>query len=256
MEIREVIERLAERYPFDLQESWDNSGLQVGNPTNEVKNVLISLDLEEEGIDKAIANGCNLIINHHPYLFNGVKSIDLSQNFYKKLEKLIKNDISVYAFHTNLDMAQNGLNDHFATILGLEDVKPLEAKEYPGLGRYGMIKKRPARDYLNFVKEKLQASGLVVYGDTKKEVSKIALCGGAGRDVIEDAIAKSCDMIITGDVKYHDGMDLANEGIIIVDPGHYASENHVIYKLAEEVNEIIPGEAFTYAKGDNFREFY
>lgn len=256
MEIREVIERLAERYPFDLQENWDNSGLQVGDPTSEVKNVLVSLDLEDKGIDEAIAKGCNLIINHHPYLFNGIKSIDLSQNFYKKLEKLIKNDISVYALHTNLDLAKDGLNDNFAQILGLTDIKPLESKEYPGLGRYGFIEKRPARDFLKFVKEKLQASGLVVYGDTKKEVSKIALCGGAGSEVIEEAIDKACHMIITGDVKYHDGMDLANEGIIIVDPGHYASENHVIYKLAEEVNEIIPGEAFTYDKGDDFREFY
>ena len=89
MEIGELIAKLEEKYPFSLQEAWDNSGLQIGNPKDELKNVMVSLDLEEETINKAIENDCNLIITHHPYLFNGAKSIDLSKNFYKRLMLLI-----------------------------------------------------------------------------------------------------------------------------------------------------------------------
>ncbi len=161
MEIRELIENLEKRYPFSLQEEWDNSGLQIGNPEDEVKNVLVSLDLEEEGIE--------------------------------------------------------------------------EARE---------------------IKDKLKASGLVVYGDTSNKVNKIAVCGGAGSDLIRDALDISCDMIITGDVKYHDGMDLANEGIIICDVGHFASENHIIYKLQKDIEEIFDGEVMTFSKEDSFRKFY
>lgn len=256
MEIRKLIEKLEEKYPLDLQESWDNSGLQVGNPDNDLKNVLISLDLEEEGIKKAIENNCNLIITHHPYLFSGAKRIDLSKNFYKRLEMAIKNDITIYAFHTNLDIAEDGLNDNLCKILDIKDTKTLEEDKDLGLGRYGYIDQMPATSFIENIKDTLKAEGLVVYGDIDKDIEKIAVCGGAGGDLIEDALAKSCDLIITGDVKYHDGMDLANEGIIIVDAGHFASENHIIYKLKEEIKKMYDGEVLTYSKEDSFRKFF
>lgn len=90
MEIRELIKKLEEKYPFDLQEEWDNSGLQVGNPENDLKGVVISLDLEEESIDLVIENKANLIITHHPYLFNPTNSIDFRDSFYNRLQKCIK----------------------------------------------------------------------------------------------------------------------------------------------------------------------
>ncbi|MDO5048244.1 MAG: Nif3-like dinuclear metal center hexameric protein [Anaerococcus sp.] len=256
MEIRELIEKLADKYPLGLQESWDNSGLQVGNPNNELKNILISLDLEDEGVDKAIENGCNLIITHHPYLFSPAKSIDLSKHFYKRLEKLIKNDISLYSFHTNLDIAYDGLNDNLARILNIKNTRVLEEGEDPGLGRYGFIEEVDAKTYINFIKKTLKAEGLVVYGDIDKKISKVAVCGGSGGELIDAAINRSCQMIVTADVRYHDGMDKANEGIIIVDPGHFASENHVTYKLEEEVKNLVDTKVFTYSKEDSFRKIF
>lgn len=256
MEIRELIENLEKRYPFSLQEEWDNSGLQIGNPEDEVKNVLVSLDLEEEGIEEAIANDCNLIITHHPYLFNGAKSIDFSRRFYQRLKECIKNDITVYAFHTNLDIAKGGVNDNLCRILGIDKTRVLEQGKDIGLGRYGFIEEKSADAFIREIKDKLKASGLVVYGDTSNKVNKIAVCGGAGSDLIRDALDISCDMIITGDVKYHDGMDLANEGIIICDVGHFASENHIIYKLQKDIEEIFDGEVMTFSKEDSFRKFY
>lgn len=256
MEIRELIEKLEKKYPFSLQEEWDNSGLQIGNPKDEVKNVLVSLDLEEEGIKEAIANDCNLIITHHPYLFNGAKSIDFSRRFYKRLNTCVKNDITVYAFHTNLDIAGGGVNDNLCRILEIDRTRVLEKGKDLGLGRYGFIEEKDADQFIREIKDKLEASGLVVYGDTSKKVKKIGVCGGAGSDLIRDALDISCDMIITGDVKYHDGMDLANEGIIICDVGHFASENHIIYKLQKDIEEIFAGNVMTFSKGDSFRKFY
>lgn len=256
MQIRELIKKLEEKYPFDLQEEWDNSGLQVGNPDEELKGVVLSLDLEEEAIDKATKDGkANLIITHHPYLFNPTKSIDFRDSFYNRLKRCIKNDLTVYAFHTNLDIAKGGVNDNLANILGLRDVKSLELGKDLGLGRYGYIDKKPCDKFLEDVKEKLEASGIVVYGNCDKMIEKVGLCGGAGSFLIEDALNLSCDLIITGDVKYHEAMDMANKGITIADVGHFASENHIIYKLANEIEQLIGQEVYTFSKTDRFRRF-
>lgn len=255
MEIRELIDKLCGKYPLNLQEDWDNSGLQIGNLDNELKNVLISLDLEEEGVDMAIENDCNLIITHHPYLFNGTKSIDFTDSFYNRLEKVIKNDISVFAMHTNLDIATDGLNDNLCQILDIQKAQVLELDKDLGLGRYGEIEKTKAKDFAMRVKEVLKANELVCYGDMEKEISKVAVCGGAGSSLFDDAIIQGCALMITGDVSYHMGMDYANRGLVIIDPGHFASENHVIYKLEKVISEMTNHKVYTYSKEDYFRTF-
>ena len=202
MQIRELIDKLEEKYPFELQEEWDNSGLQIGNPNDELRGVVLSLDLEEGAIDKALEESkANLIITHHPYLFNPTKSIDFRDGFYNRLQRCIKNDITVFAFHTNLDIAEGGVNDNLAKILGIRDIKSLEDGKDLGLGRFGYINKQPAYQFLKEVKEKLEASGIVVYGNCDKIIEKVGICGGAGSFLIEDAINKHCDLIVTGDVK-------------------------------------------------------
>ena len=257
MRIYELIEKLNQKYPLDLQEEWDNSGLQVGNPENELKGVVLSLDLEEGAIDYALEDDkANLVITHHPYLFNPTNSIDFRDSFYNRLQKCIKNDITVYAFHTNLDIAEGGVNDNLAKILGLEEVKSLEIGKDLGLGRFGKIKPTSANEFLRFAKDKLEAENIIAYGDIDKNIEKIALCGGAGASLIEDAISLSCDLIITGDVKYHEAMDLSNKGIIIADVGHFASENHIIYKLEKEIEEIIGQKVYTFSKTDSFRKIF
>lgn len=255
MEIRELIEKLEELYPLELQEDWDKSGLQIGNPNNELKNVMISLDLEDSEIDEAIANDCNFILTHHPYIFSDIKSIDLRDQFYDRLEKVIKNDITVYAMHTNLDKAFDGLNEHLAEILGLKDTKTLEIGEEPGLGRYGEIRETDAKSFALFAKDKLDAAGLVCYGDMDKKIRTVGVCGGAGSELFSDAIELGIDLILTGDVKYHDAMDYSDKGLVIIDPGHFASENHVIYLLKAKVADIVDTKVFTFSKGDSFRTF-
>lgn len=255
MEIRELIEKLEDKYPLDLQEEWDNSGLQIGNPNNDLNNVMISLDLEEEAIDEAIKNDCNLIVTHHPYIFRDIRYIDFTDQFYHRLEKVIKNDISVYSMHTNLDKAYGGLNDNFAEILGLKNIKILEHDSDPGLGRYGDIIEINAKDLALDIKNKLKANGLICYGNMDKKVKKLALCGGAGSELFDDCLKLGLDAMVTGDVKYHEAMDYSNKGLLIIDPGHYASENHVIYMLENVIKEMIDNKALTYSKTDDFRTF-
>ena len=254
MEIREIIDKLCEKYPLDLQEDWDNSGLQIGNLDYELKNILISLDLEEKGIDMAIGNDCNLIITHHPYLFNGTKSIDFTDQFYNRLEKIVKNDISVFAMHTNLDTAKGGVNDNFAKVLELDKVEFLDTENEHPMARLGFTKEQSSQEFAEFVKEKLACKGLIVYGDKEKIIKKVALCGGAGSDFIGDAIKKNCDAIVTSDVKYHEAIDNCKK-INIVDPGHFASENHIIYMIKDLLEKNFATGIYTCAKKDSYREF-
>lgn len=255
MEVRELIEKLNDKYPLDLQEEWDNSGLQIGNINDELDNILISLDLEDGGIDFAIKNNCNLIITHHPYLFNGIKSINLTDSFYNRLKKVIKNDIVVFAMHTNLDIANDGLNDNLCEILNIQKRKVLEIDKEIGLGRYGFINPIKACEFAKNVKEQLSAEKLICYGDMDKTIKKVAVCGGSGSSLFEDATKRDCDLMITGDVSYHMGMDYSNRGLSIIDAGHFASENHVIYKLQDVIRKMTNREIFTYSKGDSFRTF-
>jgi dinuclear metal center YbgI/SA1388 family protein len=255
MEIRQVIDFLKEKFPLDLQEDWDNSGLQIGNIDRNVENVLISLDLEDEAIDMAIEKNCKLIINHHPFFFSDLKSIDLSDPKGKKIEKLIKNDIAVFAMHTNLDAAKGGVNDNLCDILSIKDRKVLEISDQSQMARYGNIDPIKAKDFAKIVKKELDAEAVILYGDEEKEIKKVAVCGGAGSDFLEDAVRRSCDLMITGDIKYHQALDYMEKGLIILDPGHFASENHIIYKLEEILNEFENLNIFTYSKGDNFRKF-
>lgn len=254
MKIKEILNYLERKYPLSLQENWDNSGLQVGNIENELEGVLLSLDLDEDAIKKAKYNNCNLIINHHPFIFSKIRSIDFRNRHSKILKELIKEDISVFAMHTNLDKAKGGVNDNFAKILELNDISNLDHyNEYP-MARYGYIKKTKGEEFGKFVKEKLHCKGLIIYGDKEKVVSKIALCGGAGSEFLKDAIDKKCDAIVTSDIKYHEAIDNCDK-ILIIDPGHFASENHIISKLKVELNKRFDIRIFTSSNEEKFRNF-
>ena len=254
MKIKDVIKFLEEKFPLDLQEDWDNSGLQIGNIENKLTNIMISLDLDDETIKKAKENSCNLIITHHPFIFSPLKSIDLRKDYNKKIEEIIRNDITVYSMHTNLDTAKGGVNDNLAKILELKNVGFLDTNNENPMGRIGFVDEISSYDFAKFVKEKLKCKGLILYGNKERKIKKVALCGGAGSDFIKDAIDKKCDLIVTSDVKYHEALDNCKE-INIIDPGHFASENHIIYMIENLLENNFATGIFTYSQKDSFREF-
>ena len=254
MKIKDIIKFLEERFPLSLQEDWDNSGLQIGNIENDLTNIMISLDIDEQTIQKAKEKSCNLIINHHPFLFSSIKSIDLNEEKGKINKDLIKNDITVFAMHTNLDIGKGGVNDNLAKLLELKDISNLDTNNENPMARFGYTDEITAYDFSKFVKEKLNCKGLILYGDKNKKIKKVALCGGAGSDFISDAIKKDCDLIVTSDVKYHEAIDNCKK-INIVDPGHFASENHIIYMIKDLLEKNFATGIYTCAKKDSYREF-
>lgn len=254
MKIKDIIKFLEERFPLSLQEDWDNSGLQIGNIENDLTNIMISLDLDEQTIQKAKEKSCNLIINHHPFLFSSIKSIDLNEEKGKIIKDLIKNDITVFAMHTNLDIAKGGVNDNLAKLLELRDISNLDTNNENPMARFGYTDEITAYDFSKYIKDKLNCKGLILYGDKDKKIEKVALCGGAGSDFINDAIQKGCDLIVTSDVKYHEVIDNCKK-INIVDPGHFASENHIIYMIKDLLEKNFATGIYTCAKKDSYREF-
>lgn len=234
--IADVIKELEVLADPKHQESYDNVGLITGQREWEVQGVLIALDAIEEVIEDAIRRDCNMVVVHHPIIFKGLKKINGYHYVERSVIKAIKNDIAIYAIHTNLDnVLYNGVNQTLAQNLELSDIKILRPKGPEmiiGSGAFGYFKKpKSISDFQMFLKEKL---ALQVFKHTPwihQEIRTVALCGGTGSFLIKDAIAIGAQVFITSDVKYHEFFE-ANDQITVVDIGHYESEQHTI-KLLE-----------------------
>lgn len=245
MKIKTLIKKLGKEFPINLAETWDNVGLLVGDENREITKVQISLDATEEVIDHAIEVGANLIITHHPMIFSGLKNIT-SKNFMgRKILKLIENKIAVYSMHTNLDSAKGGLNEYIAIKLEAKNPKILEEKKdidrvsLGGLGRiYSLETPTELGEYLEFVKEKLDLKSVKVVGDLGRKIKKIAVVNGSGASYLNKVEKLGVDLFITGDIKYHEGLDAREMGMALFDIGHYESEyffTDLIVKHCEEV---------------------
>jgi len=238
MSIQSVIDFLEQIAPLHLQEDYDNAGLIVGNPNHDITAVMVCLDSTEAVIDEAIEKGCNLVVAHHPIIFSGLRSLTGQNYIERTIIKAIKNDIAIYAIHTNLDnVLQNGVNQKIATRLDLQDLKILRPKSSDtpdiGSGIIGTLNQAiETKDFLQLVKTKMQA-GCVKYTEILQEkVQKIAICGGSGSFLLEDATRMGADVFITSDYKYHQFFD-ANGKIMILDIGHYESEYYTIELIKE-----------------------
>ena len=346
-DITHIIEQFA---PLQLQESYDNCGLLTGNKSWEVKGVLVTLDVTQDVVQEAINHGCNVIVAHHPFIFSGLKKVTGANHTEQMLISAIKNDIAIYAAHTNIDAAQNGLNKRFADMLGLQRQQVLspiknalvklvtfvpvdfaekvrmaifeagagviglydccsfsvqgegtfrasgEAKPFVGglntlhtepelrietvLPEYlsgkvlnAMLKAHPnekaAYDiyplknslftsgigmlgellepedelaFLNRVKKIFNVEVIRYSGLRGKPVKKVAVCGGSGASLVEEAIRADADMFITGDIKYHDFFKAENR-LVLADIGHFESEQYVKEIFLELIHKNFPNFA-------------
>ena len=231
--VNDLVELLEELMPSNLAEDWDNVGLMLGRKGKIVKKILLALDLSKEVVEQAVAQKIDLIITHHPAIFKKLKRVvdnDWQQDL---LLTLAENGIAVYSAHTNLDCVSTGVNDVLAKFLKLENTEVLDDSN--GLGRIGVVEETSLMEYAQVVKTALKADYVVV-GDAGKQVHKVAVCGGAGSDLIDLALAKGADTLVTGDVKYHSAQQAVFSGLNIIDAGHQPTELPVLEKLADRLS--------------------
>ena len=238
MKIREIVDYLDSKFRPELQEDYDNSGFLLGRGDTEYHGSLVSLDLTLAVIDEAIASGCNLIVTHHPFIFHGILRLTDGDATGQMIEKLIKNDLAVYAAHTNLDNLAWGVNGILAEKLQLQNCRILKASvdADTGAGMVGTLATPlPTADFLLQVKE-LVGMPAIRYAGEKNTVQRVALCGGAGGFLIDDALTAGADIFLTADLKYHD-FQHGTDQLVLADIGHYESEQfakeiifHTIYE--------------------------
>lgn len=257
MRIEEIIEAINDFAPLSLQESWDNSGLQVGDISADCTGALLCVDVTPKIFQEAILHKCNLIISHHPLIFKGIKQISPSNNDVQKCIYIaIQNGITVYSSHTALDSASRGISRRMAMMLGAKPYGPLVPGEVYDTGLGCIAEFNPPLNCVEFVNRVKSAFGSSVVRGSRafSEIRRLALCGGSGGEFIPRALEAGCDAYLTSDVRYHDFVDYGKR-IFIADIGHFESEecskqifydiisekfpNFAVYKSEIENNSII-----------------
>lgn len=252
MKVKELTDWLNSRYPADMAEHWDNVGLLVGDDEEEVNHIFLALDLTDETLDEAIKAGADMIITHHPMIFDGQKKINNHSFTGRRIMKLIKNGIQYYAMHTNYDVL--GMADLSADYLKLSDreVLSVTARTEQGEEGFGRVGKLPYRMTLRecgeFVKEVLALNDVKIYGNPDTMLEKAAICTGSGKSMISDVLTKGAEVYVTGDIDHHTGIDAVAQGLNIIDAGHYGTEYIFMNAMQKVLEEKYPSLKITCAK--------
>ena len=244
MKVKEVLSALERFAPLPLQESWDNAGLQVGLTEAEVSGALLCLDVTERIVDEALQKQCNLIVSHHPLLFRGLKTISDANDVQRTVMKAIKNGIAVVSMHTNMDNAQGGVNFRIAEKLGLGDVAFLTARKVEGTEcGSGVIGTLPeplvSCDFVLKVKKVFDVECAMCNELLRRKISRVAICGGAGDFMLDEAVAAGADAFITGEMHYHQYFGYEQKVQICV-IGHYQSEQFTSEVFREVIHDQCP----------------
>ncbi len=236
MKIKDIVCALEHFAPLPLQESYDNAGLQVGLTEVEASGALLCLDVTEEVMNEAIALGCNIVVSHHPLLFRPLRTLTADTQVERVVRMAVQNDIAIYSAHTNLDNAEDGVNYRMAEKLSLMDVQMIGAhavrvaengRERTVKAGSGVMGYLPApmesSQFLEWVKEVFRVECLMHNEILQRPIQSVALCGGAGDFVLQDALRLEADAFLTGEMHYH--QYFGNEQRIQIGVlGHYQSE--------------------------------
>ena len=234
-DIMEFMESLA---PKALKMDWDNVGLNCGSKSAPVKKVLVALDPFEHVCQEAVDWDADLLVTHHPLIFRPWPMVTDEAAISRGLINLIRHDISHFCAHTNLDCAEGGVNDVLAANLGLQNVEKVPTDAH-GMLRMGEVEAQELMDFLTFVKETLRCDGLR-YVSGGKPVHKVAVGGGGCASGLYDALLAGCDTFVTSDIKYNDWWDAKEQGLNLIDAGHFHTENPVVSMLAEKIAAAFP----------------
>lgn len=223
--------------------SWDNSGLQTGRTEREIKKVYVALDATDEVTEDAAAWGAELLITHHPLIFGSLKQITDRDFLGRRILRLVEHGIACYSMHTNYDVAR--MADLAAEKLQLVNPRVLETTletETPlGIGKIGEVKETLSlEEYCERVKEAFGLSAVKVFGDAGFPVRQVALCPGSGKSVIDTALRKGADVLVTGDIDHHSGIDAWASGMAVIDAGHYGVERIFIEDVVQFMENRFP----------------
>lgn len=250
MRCREVIEFLEKQSPLKYASSWDNSGLLVGDVNKEIKKIFIALDATDEIIEEAVLQNADLLLTHHPMIFQGMKRITNDEFTGRRIIRLIQNDIACYAMHTNFDI--KGMADLAAEYIELPKEEILEITNQEeqcteGFGRVGHFSKEiTLEECCQLVKDKFQLDSVKVFGNLEQKISKAAISPGSGKSMIPAALKSGVEVLITGDIDHHDGIDAVARGLNIVDAGHYGIEHIFIPYMKKYLDQVLSDQVTVF----------
>ena len=245
MKIKDVLCALEQFAPLPLQESWDNAGLQIGLTEAEVSGALLCLDVTERIIDEAVEKGCNVVVSHHPLLFRGLKQICDATDVQRTVWKAIQKNVAIVSMHTNLDNALGGVNFKIAERLGLHDVHFLSNRIVDGrecgscvVGEFA--DPMAADDFIILVKKRMEAETAMCNELLRRPISKVAICGGAGDFMLDEAVKTGADAFLTGEMHYHQYFGYEQKIQICV-IGHYETEHFTSELFQDILKASCPG---------------
>ncbi len=246
MKIHEITSLIESFAPLAWQASYDNAGLVVGRPDDEVEAVLLAVDVTEEVIREAVERGCGLVITHHPIIFHPLKRLNSASCVERCVEEAIRHGIALYACHTNLDSAPEGMSYRLAAMLGVENCTLLEPSDrLEGVG-FGVVGELPVpvktEEYLQRVLKTLNCKCIRHSRIASECVRRVAICTGSGGSMIPLAQRAGADLYITADLKYNDFMT-PEGGLTVADVGHFESE----YCAIEILFDILSKKLCTFA---------
>lgn len=263
MKLESLISFLEELAPISFQDSYDNSGLILGSKNADISNVLVCLDVDDDALDHAIEQHCQMILSHHPVIFGGIKSFAEGSEEGDIVIKAIKNDLVLYGCHTNFDSTSGGLSDLLCKKLGIENIQVLEEKfslqfkEKHGNGRFGDIDPMSGEAFLDIVKSRLSLDVIRYVGLIPEKVSRVAVYNGSyDSNILEKLVSLNPIILVTGDLKYHAAQELRHKGIFTIDAGHYGTEKLFVKEMSKLLEARFPELTVIRYEGKDVFTYY
>ena len=244
MTVGDCVTNLEAIAPPELAEEWDNVGLLVGDRTEAVRRAMTCLTLTPEVAREAIESQVDLIVTHHPVLFRATKRLTADTVEGAMLLSLARNQVAVYSPHTAYDSAHEGINQQLAEDLGLKEIAPMRSYEEEdsvsdevGGGRYGkLVEPVSVAELVARVRDVMRAEGVPFVGDADRTVEKVAVACGSAAEFVPDAVRLGCDVLVTGEARFHSCLEARDSGLALILPGHYASERPAVESLAKRLD--------------------
>ncbi len=241
MKVKDIYSFLDTLYPFNTACDFDNVGLLIGDKNSTVTKIVVALDCTSNVVEFAKENGAELIITHHPVIFGGIKAVKSETAVYKA----IKNGISVISAHTNLDIANGGVNDALCEALGLTDIEKYLCFDGFAIRKGTLPTEMTAEELADYASKNLFANAR--YVDNGKKIKTVAVCSGSGSDFLEDAVNSGADAYISSEIKHNVFIEAVENGFNVLDLGHFATESIIVQRLASVLkNEFQKTEILPY----------